>query len=131
MRQCHYVMGRHLFEFVIAPYLAPAAALRHSVAQAQHVPGNGLPGRAMQRGLFAFTVEAADDGDDGSGWRLLPSLRYAHVRPHLLRLAQAHGFEPVLVEQAPVRHEQQRAVDGVYIVLRRLAVAADVQPGRG
>ena len=87
--------------------------------------------RAMQRGLFAFTVEAADDVDAGPGWRLLPSLRYAHSRPHLLRLAQAHGFEPVLVEQAPVRHEQQRAVDGVYIVLRRLAVAADVQPGRG
>ena len=80
--------------------------------------------RAMQRGLFAFTVEAADDGDTGPGWRLLPSLRYAHSRPHLLRLAQAHGFEPVLVEQAPVRHEQGRAVDGVYLVLRRQTASA-------
>jgi predicted TPR repeat methyltransferase len=82
--------------------------------------------RAMQRGLFGFTVEAADEGDAGPGWRLLPSLRYAHSRPHLLRLAQAHGFEPVLVEQAPVRHEQGRALAGVYIVLRRLTAA---EPG--
>jgi predicted TPR repeat methyltransferase len=80
--------------------------------------------RAMPHGLFAFTVEADDDGDTGPGWRLLPSLRYAHSQPHLLRLAQAHGFEPVLVEQAPVRHEQGQAVVGVYMVLRRLAAAA-------
>jgi predicted TPR repeat methyltransferase len=79
--------------------------------------------RAMQRGLFAFTVEAADDGNAGPGWRLLPSLRYAHSRPHLMRLAQANGFEPVVVEQAPVRHDQGRAVDGVYVVLRRLTAA--------
>lgn len=79
--------------------------------------------RAMLRGLFAFTVEAADGGDAGPGWRLLPSLRYAHARPHLLQLARAHGFEPVLVEQAPVRHEQGRAVDGIYMVLRRLPAA--------
>lgn len=79
--------------------------------------------RAMRRGLFAFSVEAADDGDTGPGWRLLPSLRYAHAQPHLLRLAQAHGFEPVLVEQAPVRQDQGRAVDGVYMVLRRLTAA--------
>lgn len=79
--------------------------------------------RAMQRGLFAFSVEAADDGDAGPGWRLLPSLRYAHSRPHLLRLAQANGFEPVLVEQAPVRHEQGRAVDGFFMVFRRLTAA--------
>lgn len=79
--------------------------------------------RAMPRGLFAFTVEAADaadEGDAGPGWRLLPSLRYAHTRTHLLRLAQANGFEPVLVEHAPVRHDQGQAVCGLYLVLRRV-----------
>lgn len=75
--------------------------------------------RAMPRGLFAFTVEAADDGNTGPGWRLLPSLRYAHTRTHLLRLAQANGFEPVRVEHAPVRHDQGQAVDGLYLVLQR------------
>ncbi|MBK6472076.1 MAG: methyltransferase domain-containing protein [Betaproteobacteria bacterium] len=44
--------------------------------------------RAMQRGLFAFTVEAADNGEAG-----------------------------------PVRHDQGRAVNGVYVVLRRLTAA--------
>ncbi len=80
--------------------------------------------RAMPRGLFAFSVEAADDvdaADAGPGWRLLPSLRYAHSRAHLLRLAQANGFEPVLVEHAPVRHDQGQAVDGLFLVLRRVA----------
>jgi predicted TPR repeat methyltransferase len=75
---------------------------------------------AMPRGLFAFTAEAADDGGAGPGWHLLPSLRYAHARKHLLRLAQANGFEPVLVEHAAVRHEQGKAVDGLYVVLRRV-----------
>jgi predicted TPR repeat methyltransferase len=76
--------------------------------------------RAMPRGLFAFTAEAGDEDDRGPGWRLLPSLRYAQSRPHLLRLAQAHGFEPVLVERAPVRQDQTQAVDGLYLVLRRV-----------
>jgi len=35
----------------------------------------------MQRGLFAFTVEAANDGDAGPGWCLLPSLRDEALRP--------------------------------------------------
>lgn len=81
--------------------------------------------RAMPRGLFAFTAEAADDGDAGPGWRLLPSLRYAHARAHLLRLAQANGFEPVLVEHAAVRHDQGKAVDGLYVVVRRLPAARE------
>lgn len=81
--------------------------------------------RAMSQGLFAFSVEADDTGNDaGPGWRLLPSLRYAHAKPHLLRLAQANGFEPVLVEQAPVRHDQGQAVDGLYVVLRRVRAPA-------
>lgn len=76
--------------------------------------------RVMPHGLFAFSVEADDaEGDIGPGWRLLPSLRYAHGQPHLLRLARANGFEPLLVEHAPVRHEQGRAVDGLYMVWRR------------
>ena len=80
--------------------------------------------RAMQCGLFAFSVEAAADADAGPGWRLLPSLRYAHTRTHLLRLARANGFEPLLVEQAAMRHDQGQAVDGLYLVLRRLRCEA-------
>jgi predicted TPR repeat methyltransferase len=88
--------------------------------------------RAMQQGLLAFTVELADtlptaatggdgdgDGDGKTSWQLLPSLRYAHHPAALLQLARAHGFEPVLVESAPVRHDQGRPVPGLYLVLRR------------
>ena len=86
--------------------------------------------RAMPRGLFAFSVEAADEADVGLGWRLLPSLRYAHTKLHLLRLAQANGFEPVLVEHAPVRHDQGHAVDGLYLVLQRVPAAGGLRQFR-
>jgi predicted TPR repeat methyltransferase len=105
--------------------------------------------RAMQQGLLAFTVELADTlpaaatgadvadaadaadaaataatagsdaGDGQASWQLLPSLRYAHRPAVLLQLARAHGFEPVLVETAPVRYDQGRPVPGLYLVLRR------------
>ncbi|HEY6133044.1 MAG TPA: hypothetical protein VIW70_03610 [Rubrivivax sp.] len=68
----------------------------------------------------AFTAEAAAETDAGPGWRLLPSLRYAHARSHLLALARAHGFEPLLAERAPVWTDQRQAVDGLYLVFRRV-----------
>ncbi len=94
--------------------------------------------RAMTGGLLAFTVEQADlhqpagagpaaapeEADPGPCWQLLPSLRYAHHPAALVRLAQAQGFEPVLVETAPVRHDQGRPVQGLYLVLRQGRVAA-------
>ncbi len=110
-----FLAGTHeRFELVVAAdvliYIGDPAPLFSAVA------------RAMPRGLFAFTVEA-DDGDAGPGWRLLPSLRYAHAPTHLLRLAQANGFEPVVVEHGPVRHDQGQAVDGLYLVLRRVSAS--------
>jgi len=99
--------------------------------------------RAMQQGLLAFTVELADtlpraatgvdpaDGDAAdlqTSWQLLPSLRYAHHPAALLRQAQAHGFEPLLVESAPVRHDQGRPVLGLYLVLRRRGCATAGEP---
>ncbi len=87
--------------------------------------------RAMRHGLLAFTAEATPDADAGgpaAGWQLLPSLRYAHARAHLLQLALAFGFEPLLAELAPVRSDQGRPVDGLYLVLRR---AAGDPPGLG
>ncbi len=66
-------------------------------------------------GLFAFSAETCDDS--GPGWRLLPSLRYAQSRSGLLRLARCHGLEPLHTEAGAVRHEQGRAVDGLYLVL--------------
>ena len=74
--------------------------------------------RVMDRGIFCFTVEALAD-DDAADFRLLPSLRYAHSRAYLLRLAAAHGFEPVTLASGPVRQDQREAIDGLYVYLRR------------
>lgn len=68
-------------------------------------------------GLFAFSAEAA--GDERSDFVLLPSLRYAHSERHLRALAAAHGFAIAALARAPLREEQGRAVDGLYVVLRR------------
>ena len=75
--------------------------------------------RAMTRGMFCFSVEALE-GDDAD-LRLLPSLRYAHSRSSLVRLAAQHAFEVVAMERAPVREDQREVVEGLYVVLRRVA----------
>lgn len=75
--------------------------------------------RAMARGMFCFSVEALE-GEDAD-LRLLPSLRYAHSRSYLVRLAGQHGFEVVAMERAPVREDQREVIEGLYVVLRRVA----------
>lgn len=86
--------------------------------------------RVMDRGVFCFTVEtdgdpAAVTHDVTSGTRgpvadylLLPSLRYAHTEAYLRRLAALHGFSVVAMQAGPVREEQTRTVDGLYVYLR-------------
>ncbi len=88
--------------------------------------------RAMARGVFCFSVEALEDDDDGAGFRLQSSLRYAHSMGCLLNLAHAHGFEVVAIERAPVREDQREVVEGLYVVLRRVGPggAAVELPGR-
>ena len=74
--------------------------------------------RRMTRGLFCFSVETLEG--EGADLRLLPSLRYAHARPYLVRLATQHSFEVAAAEHAPVREDQGEPVDGLYMVLRRI-----------
>jgi predicted TPR repeat methyltransferase len=73
--------------------------------------------RAMARGIFCFSVEELAGAGE---LRLLPSLRYAHSRPYLERLAREHGFAVVAMASAPVREEQGVAIDGLYVYLRRV-----------
>ena len=76
--------------------------------------------RAMDHGVFCFSVEVIDaSGDGGAGYCLRPSLRYAHSRGYLFGLAAEHGFEVVSTQSAAVREDQQRAVPGLYVYLRR------------
>ena len=66
-------------------------------------------------GVFAFTAEALADERDVA---LLPSLRYAHSERHLRELASRHGFTVTSLLRAPLRREQQKDVEGLYVVLR-------------
>jgi predicted TPR repeat methyltransferase len=65
-------------------------------------------------GLVCFTVELAVEGQD---LQLLPSLRYAHSEASICRLASAHGFTVQMLLRAPLREDQQRPVDGLYVYL--------------
>jgi predicted TPR repeat methyltransferase len=75
--------------------------------------------RTLLHGLLAFTAEVQEGDDEPAGWTLMTNLRYAHASVALRRLAHEHGFEPLLFEHAPVRNDQGKTVDGLYVVLRR------------
>lgn len=72
--------------------------------------------RLAPGGSFAFSVEQADAGRD---LQLRPSLRYAHSRQLIERLAAAHGLTVQAIEAGPIREEQGRPVMGWYAWLQR------------
>jgi predicted TPR repeat methyltransferase len=65
--------------------------------------------------LFAFSVERTD----ADGTVLLPSLRYAHGEICLRHLAARHGFAVRTVESGPIREDQRRPVEALYLLLQR------------
>lgn len=65
-------------------------------------------------GCFAFTVERADGVD---GYRLQPSLRYAHSEGYVRRLAIEHGYRVREVIRAPLRRHAQTPLDALYVYL--------------
>lgn len=66
-------------------------------------------------GCFAFSVEQAPPGHD---LRLQENLRYAHSRPYIEQLAQAHGWRIDRLWEAPLREDQGRPVMGWYVHLQ-------------
>jgi predicted TPR repeat methyltransferase len=67
-------------------------------------------------GLFGFSVEAAPDGVD---FELRGSLRYAHSWRYIEALAQRHGYTVLQCVQQPLREDQHRPIDALYVVLTR------------
>jgi predicted TPR repeat methyltransferase len=67
---------------------------------------------------FAFSVEP-DDLPSSPGVRLLTSLRYAHAPGYLRSLATQHGFDVIAMDRDPIRVEQAKPIDGLYVVLKR------------
>ena len=59
-------------------------------------------------GLFAFSVEALDDGD----FKLMPSGRYAHSAPYLRRLAAQARLAELWIRRIHVRREREDYIEG-------------------
>lgn len=73
-------------------------------------------------GLFCFSVERAEQDEDGSAgadveYRLMPSQRYAHSLHYLRALAASHGFRVADVLEQPIREEQKKRVEGFFVYL--------------
>jgi len=66
-------------------------------------------------GCFAFSLEPSERQEV----QLLPSLRYAHSQDYIRRLAERHGLIVDKIVQAPIRHDQQQPVMGLYCYLHR------------
>lgn len=73
-------------------------------------------------GCFAFSLETSEQQEV----QLMPSLRYAHSQNYIRRLAESHGLIVDKVVQAPIRHDQQQPVMGLYCYLHRAG-----GPGKG
>jgi predicted TPR repeat methyltransferase len=73
--------------------------------------------RVMETGgVFCFSVECVPDGDD---YVLRPSLRYAHSRAYLRRLAGQYGFEFGPTSEQPIREDQRSPIPGLFVWLTR------------
>lgn len=68
-------------------------------------------------GLFLFSVEEADAGQ---ALQLRTSSRYAHGHEALRRLAAGQGFVERRAERATLRHDQQRPIGGLLLLLERV-----------
>ena len=65
-------------------------------------------------GMFCFSVEVASGAND---FELRPSLRYAHSRAYIERLAAANGFDIDTTAQHTLREDQRIAIPGLFIWL--------------
>jgi predicted TPR repeat methyltransferase len=72
--------------------------------------------RLAPGGVLAFSVEQADPGRD---LQLRPSLRYAHGRSAIERLAASSGLGVRALWSAAIREDQGQPVMGWYALLQR------------
>lgn len=66
-------------------------------------------------GMFAFSVEK----HDGDGFVLRDSRRYAHSRAYLEAELAGTGLELVSMSEGPIRRDQGKPVEGLYVVARK------------
>ncbi|MES2412669.1 MAG: tetratricopeptide repeat protein [Pseudomonadota bacterium] len=75
--------------------------------------------RVLQAGgLFCFSLESSGaDADDGAGYVLTAGQRYAHSQRYIRSLSQRYGFTVLKVVDHPIRTEQGRPLDGLFVYL--------------
>jgi predicted TPR repeat methyltransferase len=97
----HLVLAADVFVYIsdIAPLIAGTAAV------------------LAPDGLLAFTVET----HDGSGAKLLPTLRYAHSERYVRCGLGAAGLKPMHIAKASVRSEKGVPVDSLVVVAQSAA----------
>jgi predicted TPR repeat methyltransferase len=74
----------------------------------------GITRALASGGLFAFSVEASEDGD----YRLRPTIRFAHSERYVREAAARAGLAPLLIQAAATRREAGGEVDGLISVFR-------------
>jgi len=67
-------------------------------------------------GLFAFSIEAEDEGDD---FVLKPTGRYTHSIGYIRRLAEVAGLREVSLDESVLRMDKAQPIDGYIVVLRK------------
>ena len=69
-------------------------------------------------GMVCFSVEVLPPDKDAD-FELQSTLRFAHSERYARRLAAENGFEVVETSRAPLRQDQRKAIDGLFIFLRK------------
>jgi predicted TPR repeat methyltransferase len=72
------------------------------------------------RGLFAFSVEVAK-AEEGEGYALRSTGRYAHAKAYLAGLMHRCGFAPVSCEELCIRMDNGQPITGAIHILRHSA----------
>ncbi|EJJ27363.1 class I SAM-dependent DNA methyltransferase [Rhizobium sp. CF142] len=67
---------------------------------------------------FVFSVE---DGGEGDGFSLAPSLRYAHSQTYVEGLAAAHGLKILDIVKTIIRKDGGKPVSGILFLTRKAA----------
>ena len=68
-------------------------------------------------GVFAFSIELGEAGDDSPPFALQPSLRYTHSARRVRELAARHGFRVDGELEATLRTDRHEAVRALYVYL--------------
>ncbi len=69
----------------------------------------------IKNGLFVFSVERCFDQD----FILQPSIRYMHSKNYLQELALRHGFTIKILDNAILRQQQNKPVEGYVVLLEK------------